>query len=138
MTGSTVPLNSGIKKQGSSSSHTAEAETVSLSSAVRHDALPAQHLLKSVYGETVPIKVHEDNAACIISIEKGYSPAMRYLLRTQRVSIGLLNEITTDEALKVEILKEPTASQKGDMFTKELPSPSFWKAVAMIGVKPKL
>ena len=87
-----VPISWGAKKQTSTSSHTAEAEMLSMSGALRHEAIPLQLLLQMCCGVVVPIRIHDDNSACIVSATKGYSPSMRYLPRTQRIAIGSAHE----------------------------------------------
>ena len=65
-----------------------------------------------------------------------YSPAMRHLPRVHRISIGLLNEITTreetDDDGNVRVHKAATADHKGDLFTKELDRAKFEHALNMI------
>ena len=130
-----MPITWGCKKQASTSTHTAEAETVSLAYALLHEALPVQALLRRVLGITVPIRVHEDNSAAKQALEKGYSPAMRQLPRTQRVSIGAIHDVLSDEELQTRIVLQPTATQKGDGFTKELNPMQFRRACDLIGYK---
>ena len=77
----------------------------------------------------------EDNEATITSIRKGYSPAMRHLLRVHRISVGLLNEITTreetDDDGNVRVHKAATADHKRDPFTKELDHAKSEHALSM-------
>ena len=78
----------------------------------------------------------EDNNACITSVEKGYSPSMRHLPRTQKVSIGMLHEMiqkeATEENGRVEVLKAKSEEHLGDVMTKELEVCKFEKAVEML------
>ena len=113
-----------------------------MSSALRHEALPLQYLLERTFKVLVPIRIHEDNSACKIAYEKGYSPQMRYLPKVQRCSIGVIHDIVSDPELRTKIVQQPTDTQKGDIFTKELTPQAFWKACEQIGykqiVRPKL
>jgi hypothetical protein len=135
--GRAMPLAWGSKRQGCTSSHTCEAEVVSLSSALRTELLPAQVLLEVILGRPVEAVLKEDNSATIVSCNKGYSPAMRYVNRTQRVSLGFINDILKKEEVpgegKVVLEKAPTLEHKGDMFTKAIDtSAKFKRALEMI------
>jgi hypothetical protein len=133
VTPSGMPISWGCKKQASTSIHTAEAETVSVCGALHSEAIPLQSLLRRVLGRTIPIRVHEDNSACLTAFNKGYSPSMRSLPRTQRVSIGSVHDILCDDDLKTRLVQQPTATQKGDPFTKELGVSDFRKALDLLG-----
>ena len=78
----------------------------------------------------------EDYEATITSIRKGYSPAMRHLPRAHRISLGLLNEITTREETdgdgNVRVHKASTVNYKGKLFTKELDRAKFEHALNLI------
>ena len=136
-----IPLSWGSRRQTSSSSSTCEAEVVSLSSALRTEALPMQVLFERLMGKGIDVEVMEDNSAAIIAIKKGYSPALRHLSRTHRISLGLLHEVTTQQSMQdqgsVTIIKAPTSTHKGDMFTKDLPPCKFGDALSMIRIVAK-
>ena len=137
--GNSFPIAWGSKKQEATASHTCEAETVSLSSSLRGEAIPAQMLLSGVLGSPVDVVIHEDNAACIIAVQKGYSPAMRYLTRTQRIALGFLHETTQqtqdiDKYGNINIIKTDTKEHKGDFFTKALTTADFQLARTRIGM----
>ena len=132
-----VPIAWGAKKQDSTSNHTCEADLVSLSSALRHEAIPLQLLLEQCLGIRVPIRIHEDNTAAITAALKGYTPAMRYLPRTQRIAVSFISEIINNEGNRIRIFHQQTATQKGDVFTKELGSADFWKAMKLLKYMPK-
>ena len=63
--GFSMPLGWAYKKHGATSNSTPEAETVSLAIAMREDAIPLQTQLSTLLGSKVPIRVFEDNEACI-------------------------------------------------------------------------
>ena len=88
-----IPISWGSKRQTFTASHTAEAELVSLSSCLRTEVIPTQLLLQRILGRPIDSYIMEDNAATIVACERGYSPAMRFLKRTQRVSIGLIHDV---------------------------------------------
>ena len=131
-----MPLSWGAKKQGCTAVHTAEAEVVSLATCVRNEVLPMQSLLELIFRKPVDCEIMEDNAAAIIAITKGYSPTMRYLPRTQRVSLGMLSEIFSkepeDNEGRVRLVKADTNEHRGDAFTKELESHKFARALELI------
>ena len=102
-------------------SASAESETVSASTAIRHIGLPVQTLLQAMIGgRLVPIRVKVDNTQAISAIKKGYSKKLRCLNRTHRVSIGAVNEIYLDPECALDVEYEPTATHKGDFHTKVL------------------
>ena len=113
---------------------------VSLATCVHAEVLPCQALLEKLLGRPVTAELQEDNSACIVAAQKGYFPNMRYLRRTQRIAIGMVHDVLHRNLPKgegpVKLLKAPTAEQKGDLFTKALPRPSFERALSMIGWKP--
>ena len=115
-----------------------EAETISLATCLRSELLPGQFVLQKLIRKPVNAMLMEDNEATITFIRKGYSPAMRHLPRVYRISIGLLNEITTrektDDNGNVRVHKAATADHKGDFFTKELDRAKFEHALNMIQV----
>jgi hypothetical protein len=127
-----IPLSWGCKRQSASSNHTCEAETASLSSALRTEVIPVQCFFEHVLGRAVPAVLMEDNAAAIASCEKGYSPAMRYLMRHHRISLGFIKECIDRPATSIhggiKIVKADTNIHKGDSFTKELTPAKFENA----------
>ena len=79
------------------------------------------------------MKVYEDNESCIKIVKHGYSPALRYLDKTQRVDIGWLHEVFHRDEL-AELHPEPTEAMKADIFTKAI-APCHWQhALQLIGV----
>ena len=73
-----------------------------------------------------------DNTQCLSAIAKGYSKKLRHIGRTQRVCLGLLNEIVNNAEWKISCEHHPTATHKGDMFTKMLAPAKFREALKMI------
>ena len=126
------PLSWGCRRQTSTSCHTCEAETVSLATCLRQQALPAQQLLDRLLGQSIDLFIKEDNSATISAIQRGYSPALRYLKRTQRIDIGFLHETTSSPHVFLE--KADTAEHKGDFFTKPLNITAFRDALYRINV----
>ena len=133
------PLAWWSKKQDCTATHTCEAETVSACTALK-EVVPMQDFLEAALGRPVPAVLKEDNSAALIACSKGYSPAMRGLRRTQRVSIGYIHDVISTPATSstggVVMEKAPTATHKGDMFTKPLDTNKFNLSLGLIQVKP--
>ena len=139
------PLAWCAKFQGSSSTHTCESETVALNEVIKREVIPIQSLMEKLLGRPVEADLYEDNAACITSVTKGYSPAMRYIGRTQKVQLGFLHDVchvesgvdgrgesrgrvvssTDKEDKPITLKKVVTTEQKADIFTKELDKIKF-------------
>ena len=134
----TFPLSWGVSGQTSTSCSTAESETVAFSHALRREALPIQSLLEDALGQPIEVLCLVDNTQCIQAVEKGYSKKFRHLPRTQRVCLGLLNEIITDPELHVSLKHCPTAVMKADIFTKSMPGPRFSETSLLIGMHARL
>ena len=151
------PLAWAARFQGSSSTHTCESETVALNEAIKKEVLPIQMLMSKLLDREVQADIFEDNAACITSVSKGYSPAMRYIGRTQKVQLGFLHDVCridnneegdlqrvkpkTDEETDdkpINLKKVETDKQKADLFTKELDRIKFRQLASMIGMTSKM
>ena len=135
-----MPLTWAARRQGSTSKHTQEAETVSLSTCLCEDAIPIQALVERILRTPVPMVVHEDNTSAITAVRKGYSPALRHLPRTQRICLGSLHEMFTEQSAddggrgNIELVHAETATHKGDMFTKDMPPKAYREKVALLRV----
>ena len=116
--GNVWAISWGSVLQTTTGSATAETETVSASHTLRREAIPIQILLEHFLGSRVPIVMLIDNTQCLSAIKKGYSKKLRHIGRTQRVCVGLLNELTVDKELKISAQHCPTDRHKGDMYTK--------------------
>ena len=134
-----MPLAWFAKRQRGSANSTPEAETVSMAEGARMEAIPIQGLMELMLDRLVRVEVGEDNTATISAIKKGYSVALRYLVRQQQVSLGGLHDLFTDPPPpgcgKFELKYRETATHKGDVFTKPLPPASFLPAVERLGLR---
>ena len=155
LNGRTFPLAWAARFQGSTSTHTCESETVALCDALKREIIPLQSLLKVLLKREVEAEVFEDNSACMTSVHKGYSPSMRYIGRTQRVSLGFLHDTCDVESQKagsdsarrlstdplysgakpVALKKVGTDTQKADLFTKDLDKVRFNQLAELIGMR---
>ena len=76
--GRSMPLAWWSRKQQCTATRTCEAETVSLAEAVK-EVIPIQDLFEMALNYPVDAILKEDNTAALISVNKGYNPAMRGL-----------------------------------------------------------
>ena len=117
------PLHWATNKQTGSALSTPDAETVSLRDCVKMEGLAIQSFWSLVLGRPVVFRCLEDNTTCIGAVEKGYSPAMRYLPRTQRTSLGFLHEVfcemDSSEVGPAILQYASSKKHKGDFFTKD-------------------
>ena len=79
------PLAVICKKQTSNSNGSTEAETVALSHILRQECIPILQLWEMLLGRSVRVEIYEDNQNTIDVIRNGYSPALRHLLKTQKM-----------------------------------------------------
>ena len=113
---------------------------VSLAQCLREEALSLQTLVQDVLRKPVPLVVNEDNQACIQAIKKGYSPTLRHLKRTQRVSVAQLHETFEERGSEhegdgpVTLRHADTKQHKGDVFTKYMSPAPYKEALGRLGV----
>ena len=133
-----IPIDWGAQKPTCTSKTTQEAETVSAGVHLKHKALPVQHLLQTLLGRQLKVRIHEDNSSSIQAIEKGYSPSLRSLLKTHNLSFGFLRDTVTMKCKpgdgNVRMYKQDTETQKGDYFTKITPTKSFPKFLGLFRI----
>ena len=106
------------KRQGSTASSTFEAETISMATALKSEALPLLGLFSEALGRTVTLECREDNTQRISAVKTGYSAALRHLPRTERIAVSVVSEtFATDDCRTV--YQEPSL-HRGNVFTKRL------------------
>ena len=108
------PISWSVKRQGSTSNSTAEAETVALCHAVKHKGLPILILFDALLaGARRPVelvgRVH--NIPVISAVHKGCSKKLKLLERTHKCSIGFVHEFIESGQLCVEYF--PTLTHRG-------------------------
>ena len=154
------PITWSCRTTGESAEHTQEAETLALSYSTKYDAIPVQMFLSKLMGRALPLEVMEDNAASITAAQKGYSPSLRHLPRTQRTSVGAVHEMffwneEDEEELAnlrfwghlmepkldndvpvglISLLKVDTKIHKGNFFTKTLTPMAFRQGLELLRV----
>ena len=119
------PLAWKSKRQGATATSTPEAETISLATGIKSEGIPMVDLFSHALGREVHLRCLEDNTAAISAAMAGYSPALRHLARTVRVSLGTLYELFVERADEFTLQYEKTATHKGDFFTKRLQPADF-------------
>ena len=127
------PLLETCKKQTCSSNSSTEAEVVSLSWCLRMDGLPMVLLWEVLLNRRVRILVLEDNVGTIQAIEKGYSPALRHLPKTQKTSLDFLHYMFHVVKL-VDIEYVATELQISDVFTKAVKVADWGKACQLLHI----
>ena len=125
-TGHRWPIAWSVKRQGATAGSTAEAETVAVATAVKHDGLPLASLLDLMLGgcrRPIGIEARVDNTQALAAVHRGYSKKLRYLDRTQKVSIGAIHELI--ESGTISAVYHETSTHRGDGFTKALVPAKF-------------
>lgn len=74
-----------------------------------------------------------DNTQAIAALHKGYSKTLKFLARKQKCAIGAVRELIESQAIVCEY--HPTASHRGDGFTKALVPAKFLIACDMMGMQ---
>ena len=132
------PLAWSTRRQTVVAMSSAESETIAMAGALRREALPFLTAIEKILKRRVTCKVFLDNTQAIAAIKNGYSPALRHLSRTQRVSLQAIHEIFYDgnvprPYMVVEYIK--TTEQKADLMTKPLPRISHDAALQMLRLR---
>ena len=100
---------------------------------------PIQDLFDMALNYSVDAILREDNAAALISANKGYSPAMRGLKHTQRVSIGYIHDVmyapTEPGRGTIAVEKQATATTVVTFSPNpSTPANTYSSALKMIGI----
>jgi len=106
------------KSQTFTSFSTTESELQSAGKVLREYVAPARIFWGKLLEREIKATVHEDNQATLRVIEVGYSYALRYLTKSNRVSVSSVHEYCRDPGIQPQYIE--TKKQKGDLFTKIL------------------
>ena len=90
---SSFPISASSKRQGCISHSTMEAEVVAADAALRALGLPILTIWEKVTRRPARLFFHEDNKAVLDIMKSGRNPTMRYVSRTQGVSMKWLHEV---------------------------------------------
>ena len=129
----TWPLAWRSKRQGSTASSTPEAETIPMATGLKSEGLPMQDLFSAASGRTVHLRCPEENTA-ISAARASYSPALRHLPRTERISVGVLFEAFVERG-DCTLQYQASGEHKGDMFTKRLDPATFEAAIERASIR---
>jgi hypothetical protein len=99
---------------------------------LRESLIPLQHLWSVMLGRNLQCVVHEDNMSTITVVKSGYSPQLRHINKTHRISLGIVHEICAGKDISMNHCD--TEKQKGDLFTKGLQRPKHEPAMKMVGL----
>ena len=79
------------------------------------------------------LRVFEDNEGTIAVVERGYSPALRHLVKTHKVSVDLLHRVFYELELG-ELEHVETGKQAADVFTKAVSVMGWPAALKMLHI----
>ena len=85
-----------VRRQGSTSNSTCEAETVTLCHATEHDGFPTLILFDPLFaGARRPVELvaKVDNTQAISGVTKGYCKKLKFLESTHKRSVGSVHEL---------------------------------------------
>lgn len=136
--GTRCPIDWCTKRQGAVARSTGEAETVAVSDVMTKIGITSIMAIQAIFGQEVWSRTHIDNSAAISAIRDGYGK-MRYMLKTQRISISWLRDLFANDDLSTE--KVSTQENPADLLTKTLDKIKHWYFATMMGlvkVKPKV
>ena len=121
------------KRQGSTASSTCEAETISMATALKSEALPLPGLFSEALGRTVMLECRENNSQCISVVKTGYSAALRHLPRKERIAVGVVGGTLSPDNCR--IVYQESSLHKGDVFTKWLAPALLESAIERWGLR---
>ena len=130
--GTFFPLSWSAKKQTAVSRSTTEAEIVAANEIVFNEGIPVATVLELILGSEVETILQEDDSAVSVILKTGYSPKLRSLNRTHRISVAALSDAIQQRLIQVR--QTLTEDQLADIFTKAMPRLKFLSAREAIGV----
>ena len=126
-------LEGGAKRQGATSRNTAEAELTSMADVTTKAALPLGTLWEVLLRRVVSILLRNDNSAAVLDVERGYSRALAYLVKPQRLSLGTLHEEFVEDPANA-VRKADSRRMLADLLTKRMAPDRHWTLVLMLGM----
>lgn len=105
-------------RQGQQSSSTAESEIVAAHHCITKTLLPMVSVLEQLLQREVDSKLDLDNDAACVAIEKGISPALRYLRKARRISIASTHSLC--KSCGILMGRVASAWNHSDLLTKGL------------------
>ena len=129
---SSLLLDYGSKSQSFVARSTAEAELAAGNFAIAMHGLAAQVSLSLLLGKEIYLCVKMDSQAAILAIGAAQSIAMRYLPKTQGVSLQWLSSVF--ELAECRLEKVDSVDNAADGFTKALERVKFEAFRKMLGI----
>jgi hypothetical protein len=127
-----VPIGWNSGKQTATALSTAEAELVALTRYLQTFLLPLETLYEQLLHRPIASTTGEDNTACISCVRSGFSSALRYMAKSQRLSIGFAHEVFSVALRRLTHVK--TTEQCADAFTKSLSGEKLHHAWNQLGL----
>ena len=131
--GNKMLVDWGSKLQTGVASSTPDAELAAVQRSTCRSSIPIQILMEEIFGFECPISHFEDNQPSITSIKNGASQNLRYMKKTQRISIPFLHDIFEDGSNEIDFVA--TEENIADLFTKFLSVGTHWKHLRALGLK---
>lgn len=132
--GSLIPIFWSSKLQKMTAPSTGHAEVSAINMCLRADHLMAADLLRSLYGRDRRSDMLSDSSAAISCVGSGgASSTLRYLNKYEGISIGFIRDaFLLDD--QMALIKEDSANNVADLFTKALPATTFGRLRRLCGV----
>ena len=96
-------------------------------------ALPLSSLFEALLRRTVSVVLRNDNDTAVLDVERGYSRALAYLVKHQRLSIGAMHEDLVLDPSNA-LVRCSTKRMLADVLTKPLDHVRHWVLLAMMGM----
>ena len=96
-------------------------------------ALPLSSLFEALLRRTVSVVLRNDNDTAVLDVERGYSRALAYLVKHQRLSLGAMHEDLILDANNA-LVRCNTKRMLADVLTKPLDHDRPWTLLAMMGM----
>ena len=131
---SCFPLCWVSKKQTAVSRSTTESEIVALAYSLFKEGLPMCTLWDILKGGDMNLHIKEDNQACILVAEAGFSAKLRHVSRTHKVNISSIKDELKKEYSHLDYID--TKKQKADIFTKAVEPQKWMNALELLNIVP--
>ena len=130
--GSSCLLNWVSKLQTSTSASTGEAEIVATNDVMRRSVLPLQETISAISGHAIRAIVQGDASVAEACIRSGWSKALRYIRKHQRVSICALHDMFLRD--DCEYAHTGSSDNSADILTKSLDKLLYLRHSSFMGL----
>ena len=135
--GTNICLDWYSKKQTVTAPSSTDAEMTSAGRMIKYHQIPMSLFWDAVLGRSIRQNLWEDNKGCLANMQSGYSAEMRYLLKTQRISVSFLHDVSqygVHGENGINVQKIDTKVQRGDLLTKGLTPAGHASALGLNGL----